>query len=120
MLKITRVALPKEQLLKLTAGERSLFLLLGYASNQMNALWKMVISEITRLDDVLESLSRSRGVKILILDACRRNPLDDKLAGMSTTRDFMAGRGLARLDATRGRVVAYSTQADQVALDGTG
>jgi hypothetical protein len=43
MLKITRIALPKEQLQKLTAGERSLFLLLGYASNQINALWKLVV-----------------------------------------------------------------------------
>jgi hypothetical protein len=42
-LKITRVALPKEKLQKLTAGERSLFLLLGYASNQINTLWKLVI-----------------------------------------------------------------------------
>jgi hypothetical protein len=38
-----RIALPKEQLQKLTAGERSLFLLLGYASNQINTLWKLVI-----------------------------------------------------------------------------
>jgi hypothetical protein len=43
MLKITRVALPKEQLQKLTAGERSLFLLLGHASNQINTLWKLII-----------------------------------------------------------------------------
>jgi hypothetical protein len=40
---ITRIALPKEHLQKLTAGERSLFLLLGYASNQINTLWKLVI-----------------------------------------------------------------------------
>jgi hypothetical protein len=43
MLKITRIALPKEQLQKLTVAERSLFLLLGYASNQINALWKLVV-----------------------------------------------------------------------------
>ena len=43
MLKITRIALPKEQLQKLTASERSLFLLLGYASNQINTLWKLVV-----------------------------------------------------------------------------
>jgi hypothetical protein len=42
-LKITRIALPKEKLQKLTAGERSLFLLLGYASNQINTLWKLVV-----------------------------------------------------------------------------
>ena len=42
-LKITRIALPKEQMQRLTASERSLFLLLGYASNQINALWKLVV-----------------------------------------------------------------------------
>ena len=57
MLKIARVALPKEQLQKLTAGERSLFLLLGYASNQINALWKLVVvltNERTKKDDPVE------------------------------------------------------------------
>jgi hypothetical protein len=43
MPKITRIALPKDQLQKLSAAERSLFLLLGYASNQINTLWKLVI-----------------------------------------------------------------------------
>jgi hypothetical protein len=43
VLKITRITLPKEKMQELTAGERSLFLLLGYASNQINALWKLVI-----------------------------------------------------------------------------
>ena len=76
--------------------------------------------EITRLDDVLGSLARSKGARILILDACRRNPLVERLAGMSGTRDFVAARGLARLDAPRGMVVAYSTQADQLAIDGAG
>jgi hypothetical protein len=28
---------------KLTASERSLFLLLGYASNQINTLWKLIV-----------------------------------------------------------------------------
>jgi uncharacterized caspase-like protein len=76
--------------------------------------------EMTRLEDVLTGLGQSRGVRILVLDACRRNPLVEKLAGMSTTRDFVSTRGLARIDASRGMVVAYSTQADQLAIDGTG
>jgi uncharacterized caspase-like protein len=77
-------------------------------------------SEMTRVDDVLSSLEQARGVKILVLDACRRNPLVDRMAGVATTRDFVPNRGLARLDATRGMVVAYATQPDQIAVDGTG
>jgi uncharacterized caspase-like protein len=76
--------------------------------------------EMTRLDDVLTSLGRSRSIRILILDACRRNPLVERLAGMATTRDFVPTRGLARIDAARGMVIAYSTQPDQFAEDGTG
>jgi uncharacterized caspase-like protein len=74
-------------------------------------------SEMTRLDDVLSSLDQTHGVKILVLDACRRNPLADRLA---TTRDFAANRGLARLGPTNGMVVAYATQPDQLAADGSG
>jgi hypothetical protein len=43
MLDILRLPMPKETLAKMTPDERSLFLLLGYASNQVNVLWKLVI-----------------------------------------------------------------------------
>ena len=43
MLDILRLPMPKETLAKMTPQERSLFLLLGYASNQVNVLWKLVI-----------------------------------------------------------------------------
>jgi hypothetical protein len=38
----------KEHLLKMTPEERGLFLLLGYASNQVNVLWKLVIEMTNR------------------------------------------------------------------------
>jgi hypothetical protein len=43
MLHILQLPMPKETLAKMTPEERSLFLLLGYASNQVNLLWKLVI-----------------------------------------------------------------------------
>lgn len=49
---ITHIALPKEKLQELTPGERSLFLLLGYASNQINALWKLVIVATNPTDGI--------------------------------------------------------------------
>jgi hypothetical protein len=74
------------------------------------------------IDKVREALDSASGVKIMILDACRNNPLSDKLvtrtAGLS--RSAAQTRGLARLDRTEGMVVAYATQADQVAQDGAG
>jgi hypothetical protein len=49
---------------------------------------------------------------IVILDACRNNPL---------SRGFRsATRGLARMDAPNGSFVAYSTAPGQTAADGTG
>jgi hypothetical protein len=43
MLEILQLPMPKDTLAKMTSEERSLFLLLGYASNQVNLLWKLVI-----------------------------------------------------------------------------
>src|SRR5262245_37876432 len=71
-------------------------------------------------DDILASFEQTRGVKIMILDACRGNPLVDRLARTAKTRDFDSRRGLARLDASQGMIIAYATQADRVAADGQG
>jgi uncharacterized caspase-like protein len=76
--------------------------------------------ELNRIDDVLFGLERARGVKVLILDACRNNPLAERLTRTATTRDLVPTRGLAKIEASRGMVIAYSTQANQVAVDGTG
>lgn len=77
---------------------------------------------LTALDDVRAALDRASGVKIMILDACRNNPLSDqfsrRMAGAS--RSAMTTRGLARIDKTQGMVIAYSTAADDVAIDGRG
>jgi hypothetical protein len=78
--------------------------------------------EMTRLEDILGTLERARGVKILVLDACRNNPFSDRLRRMLSqqNRDFGATRGLAKVERTQGMVIAYATQSNQVAVDGTG
>jgi len=76
--------------------------------------------ELTRIDDVLFALAKARGVKILILDACRNNPLAERLSSRGMKRDFVQTRGLARIEAPRGMVVAFATQSDQIAADGAG
>jgi uncharacterized caspase-like protein len=58
--------------------------------------------ELTRMDDVQFVLERTRGVKILVLDACRNNPLAERLMRASPTRDSIMTRGLARIDPARG------------------
>jgi hypothetical protein len=78
--------------------------------------------EMVSLDDVRAGLERAGGVKIMILDACRNNPVLDGLKRRMTrlTRDAATVRGLARISGAQGEVVAYATAADQVAADGSG
>ncbi len=71
------------------------------------------------MDRVLEAINKAEGVKIVILDACRDNPL----AKQFMTRSLNGGgatRGLARIDRTEGLIIAYATAPDQVAQDGAG
>lgn len=52
------------------------------------------------------------GLNIIVLDACRDNPF---------ARSFRSGsRGLAKMDAPTGSILAYSTAPGSVAADGTG
>lgn len=52
------------------------------------------------------------GLNILILDACRNNPLSRSVRS--------ATRGLARMDAPKGSFIAYSTAPGETAADGAG
>jgi len=72
--------------------------------------------------DVISALQETAGVKILILDACRDNPLAKKLARsvVASTRDAAWSEGLARPERINGMIVVYATQADEVAHDGAG
>ncbi len=76
--------------------------------------------ELIPLDEIQRALDRSAGVRILILDACRNNPLAAELTRSmrASNRDASIPRGLARIEQARGTVVAYSTQANEIAEDG--
>jgi uncharacterized caspase-like protein len=76
--------------------------------------------ELVALEEVQRALERTAGVRILVLDACRNNPLAVELTRSmrATNRDATITRGLARIEQARGTVVAYSTQANDVAEDG--
>jgi hypothetical protein len=78
--------------------------------------------EMTTVDEVKDALGASKGVKILVLDSCRDNPLANQLVRSITvtTRDIPRVQGFARDERTNGMVIVYSTQADQVAHDGGG
>ncbi|MEM7362963.1 MAG: caspase family protein [Pseudomonadota bacterium] len=65
------------------------------------------------MNDVLDELSRARArISIVIMDACRNNPFEQKTRGGS--------RGLAVVDAAAGTLIAYATSPGSVAADGNG
>ena len=72
-------------------------------------------------EDIRAALDRASGAKIMILDACRNNPLASRFMRSMTgaSRGLTSStRGLARIDKTQGMFIAYATAADDVALDG--
>jgi hypothetical protein len=76
------------------------------------------------LDDLFDVLQHAPGARIIILDACRNNPVEDDLKRRVASirggnRDAFMTRGLSRVEAN-GLIVAYATQANDVAADGTG
>src|SRR5216684_201329 len=76
--------------------------------------------EMVKLDDVIEALSYTDGVRLLVLDACRDNPFANVLAQNKGSRGASTTRGLAKIERSQGMLIAYSTQANAVAADGNG
>ncbi|MCB1420354.1 MAG: caspase family protein [Notoacmeibacter sp.] len=77
------------------------------------------------LVDVQQSVVKYMGggkrIGIVLLDACRDNPLSRSLARrFSTTRSGVVGEGLAEIRASGGTLVAFATAPGDVALDGEG
>ena len=69
-------------------------------------------SQLTEMMEEVQSSDGKKRVAILILDACRDNPL---------TRSWRSsGRGLARMDAPAGTFISFSTSPGSVASDGRG
>ncbi|HYF06208.1 MAG TPA: caspase family protein [Acetobacteraceae bacterium] len=77
-----------------------------------------VDDETLSLTRVLERLDGAQS-RIVILDACRDNPLAAQMRGQTGTRS--AARGLARVEtASHGSLLVFSTEPGAVAFDGQG
>lgn len=72
------------------------------------------------LEVVMRVMQRGPRVRIIFLDACRDNPMSTQLAQNMGGRSGAVGRGLARVDADIGTLVAYATQPGAIAADGAG
>jgi uncharacterized caspase-like protein len=78
--------------------------------------------EAVKLNFVLRQMEIDREGKttIVMLDACRDNPLSRSLARSMGTRSTAVGSGLAPASTGVGTFIAYATQPGNVALDGDG
>jgi hypothetical protein len=76
--------------------------------------------QLVAMDIVLNKLVHHRITNIVIMDACRDNPLGDKLSKALGERSNAVGTGLASVYASAGTLISYSTQPYHVALDGDG
>ena len=78
------------------------------------------LRRMVRLDEVLQDVQQAKNLRILVVDACRDNPLAEELKrSLGTTRALPLQRGLAKIDSPEGMIVAYATQAGRTAEDGS-
>ncbi len=72
------------------------------------------------LNLVLRRMEREAKTSVVLLDACRDNPLARNLARTMGTRSTNLGLGLAEVKTGVGTLISFSTQPGNVALDGEG
>ena len=74
--------------------------------------------ETVPLDLLMRAVERTRGLRLIILDACRDNPFAAAMQRAGATRSI--GRGLAREEPSGETLVAYAAKEGTVAADGEG
>jgi uncharacterized caspase-like protein len=88
-----------------------------------------LMAQLISLDGILNEMAGGERVNIVLLDACRDNPLANSLtASMSSGRSLtieergvkVVGQGLAEMKGEVGTLIGYATQPGNVASDGAG
>lgn len=73
------------------------------------------------VDTILGSMEQPERTNLVILDACRDNPLTRSLRrSLPATRSSAVGQGLAPIRTAGGSLIAFATDPDNVALDSSG
>lgn len=94
-----------------------------------------VESEAVPVSSLFEALSDAKGIKVIILDACRDNPFKSQVVARSDGRNLVVGKapgrsdnerrhtighGLAKMEAQSGTLIALSADPGMPAFDGDG
>ena len=72
--------------------------------------------EAVSIDELSAAIEGVRGLRLIVLDACRNNPFAPQMRFTNSTRSL--GAGLARVEPEGGTMIAYAAKAGQVAHDG--
>lgn len=88
------------------------------AETSVEATKRRLRRKMLSLNTVMDEIELTGSdLKLLVLDACRDNPIPAATGG-GKTRSLGSTRGLARVSAPLGMLVSYSADAGQVANDG--
>ena len=79
-----------------------------------------VLYEMVSIENLRAALDHIKGVRIMIVDACRNNPLAEKLQNSLTGPSRLPMRGTADIEQGQGTVIVFSTGPDQVMQEGKG
>jgi tetratricopeptide (TPR) repeat protein len=82
------------------------------------AVDKDVVDEAVALERVQAALEGAKKLRLVILDACRNNPLARHMKRTFATRSV--GRGLASIEPEVGLLIAFAAKHGQEAIDGEG
>lgn len=74
--------------------------------------------EAVPLDQVLNAAERAKMLRLVILDACRDNPLSNQMRRTMTVASRSVSRGLAAVEPEPGTLVVYAAKDGETALDG--
>jgi uncharacterized caspase-like protein len=72
--------------------------------------------ETIPLDDVMAALDGARGLRLVLLDACRNNPFAASMRMTTASRSI--GRGLSRVEPVVGTLVSFAAKEGTTAADG--
>lgn len=76
--------------------------------------------EAVPVSRLFDRLAPAKGIKIVILDACRDNPLATRSAQRAGRRNLTVSKGLAKMDAESGTLIALAADPGMPAYDGSG
>lgn len=116
---------------KLDRAELALFFYAGHGMQVAGKNYLMPVdSRLERPGDlnfetidvslVLAQMEAEQRVNLVLLDACRNNPLARSFASKLGARSASVGQGLAGMQSALGTLISYATHPDAVALDGEG